>query len=73
MDRRLVDDFRAVVGKHGLVCSPEDLHTYECDGLTNFRVMPQAVLLPANAEVLPAAGGHIIDEGYLAGNWFSGC
>ena len=26
------------------------MKTYECDGLTNFRVLPQAVLLPRSTE-----------------------
>jgi glycolate oxidase len=50
MNPRLLDEFRTVVGEHGLICSAEELHTYECDGLTNFRVLPQAVLLPATTE-----------------------
>jgi glycolate oxidase len=39
-----------VVGERGLISSAEELHTYECDGLTNFRVLPQAVLLPATTD-----------------------
>ena len=50
MNLRLLDEFRAVVGERGLISSAEELHTYECDGLTNFRVMPQAVLLPTTTE-----------------------
>jgi len=50
MDAKLLDEFRAIVGDRGLISSAEGLHTYECDGLTNFRVMPLAVLLPSNAE-----------------------
>src|SRR3974377_1243729 len=50
MDSKLLDNFRAIVGERGLISSDEGLHTYECDGLTNFRVMPQAVLLPASTE-----------------------
>jgi glycolate oxidase len=46
MDRRILDEFRAIVGKDGLITEPEQLHTYECDGLTNFRVLPAAVVLP---------------------------
>jgi len=48
MEKRFLDELRTVVGASGLISSPEELHTYECDGLTNFRVMPQAVLLPSN-------------------------
>lgn len=50
LDSRLIGDFRSVVDQRGLVSSPEELRTYECDGLTNFRVAPLAVLLPVSAE-----------------------
>jgi glycolate oxidase len=49
MDARILRDFRAVVGAGGLITRPEQLATYECDGLTNFRVVPAAVLLPDSA------------------------
>ncbi len=49
---QLLDEFRAVLGERGLISSPAELRTYECDGLTNFRVAPIAVLLPTStAEV----------------------
>jgi glycolate oxidase len=50
VDARILHQLRAIVGERGLICSAADLHTYECDGLTNFRVMPQAVLLPTTAQ-----------------------
>jgi glycolate oxidase len=50
MTAPILNELRAIVSDHGLISSPEELHTYECDGLTNFRVMPAAVLLPANTE-----------------------
>ena len=50
MDARIIEEFRAIVGDEGLISKPEQLHTYECDGLTNFRIMPSAVLLPFSAE-----------------------
>ena len=46
----LLAEFRTVVGDPGLIWSPEELKTYECDGLTNYRVMPLAVLLPTSTE-----------------------
>ncbi len=49
MEARILDQFRAVVGR-GLITEPSQLHTYECDGLTNFRVLPLAVLLPKSTE-----------------------
>src|SRR3979490_559143 len=50
MDVRILEELRAIVDDRGLVSSPEELHTYECDGLVNFRVLPRAVLVPASAE-----------------------
>jgi glycolate oxidase len=49
MDSRILQELRGIVGKRGLISSADELHTYECDGLTNFRVMPQAVLLPVDS------------------------
>jgi glycolate oxidase len=54
VDSRIVQALRAIVGNHGLISSPEELHTYECDGLTNFRVMPLAVLLPSDTQQVQA-------------------
>src|SRR5229473_2420442 len=54
MEKRFLDELRTVVDARGLISSPEELHTYECDGLTNFRVMPLAVLLPSNTHQVQA-------------------
>ena len=54
MNRQLLHELRNIVGERGLISSPGELHTYECDGLTNFRVMPLAVLLPASTEQVQA-------------------
>src|SRR5438045_8222326 len=45
-----LNELRAIVGERGIISSPEELHTYDCDGLTNIRVMPRAVLLPNSTE-----------------------
>ena len=50
MDPSILNEFRSIVGDRGLVSSPEELRTYECDGLTNFRALPAAVLLPDSTE-----------------------
>src|ERR1700694_2947662 len=50
MEARILDELRTIAGDRGLISSPEELHTYECDGLTNFRVLPRAVLLPNSTE-----------------------
>src|SRR6184192_4943526 len=54
MEVRILDEFRTIVGGRGLISSPEELRTYECDGLTNFRVLPRAVLLPSSTEQVQA-------------------
>jgi glycolate oxidase len=54
VDSRILHEFRELVGDRGLIASPEELHTYECDGLTNFRVMPLAVLLPSDTQQVQA-------------------
>ncbi|MGA3194850.1 MAG: FAD-linked oxidase C-terminal domain-containing protein [Terriglobales bacterium] len=54
MDARILNEFRAIVGPSGLITEREQLSTYECDGLTMFRVMPQAVLLPISTEQVQA-------------------
>jgi glycolate oxidase len=54
MKPNVVAEFREIVGGTGVLTAPEDLRTYECDGLTNFRVVPTAVLLPQNAQHVQA-------------------
>src|SRR5439155_13732793 len=48
LEPRVLAELRAIVGDRGLLTEPEDLRTYECDGLTNFRAIPRAVLLPSS-------------------------
>ncbi len=48
----VLHELRAAVGDRGLVAERSQLQTYECDGLTNFRALPGAVVLPrSTAEV----------------------
>ncbi len=54
MQPRVLDAFRSVLGHGGMITDPTQLKTYECDGLTNFRVVPAAVLLPEAAEQVQA-------------------
>ncbi|HEX6985247.1 MAG TPA: FAD-linked oxidase C-terminal domain-containing protein, partial [Planctomycetaceae bacterium] len=51
---RFFDDLRALLGEPNVLVRPEQLRTYECDGLTNFRVVPTAVVLPRTAEQVRA-------------------
>src|SRR5579863_4414833 len=55
MNASLLTELRAITGPRAVITSPEELHTYECDGLTNFRVLPQAVVLPDSAQQVQAA------------------
>jgi glycolate oxidase len=50
MDSAFLEELRHIVGPSGLIVRPDELRTYECDGLTNFRQMPVAVVLPSNGE-----------------------
>jgi len=54
MKPNVVAEFREIVGHTGVLTEREDLRTYECDGLTNFRVVPTAVLLPESAQQVQA-------------------
>jgi len=54
LDTRILNELRAIVGKRALITCAEELHTYECDALTYFRAMPQAVLLPDSTEQVQA-------------------
>jgi glycolate oxidase len=50
MDSGFLDELRRIVGNGGLIVQADELRTYECDGLTNFRTMPIAVVLPSKTE-----------------------
>ncbi|MEZ5100319.1 MAG: FAD-linked oxidase C-terminal domain-containing protein [Thermoleophilia bacterium] len=46
---------RSALGDDGVVSAPEQLRTYECDGLTAYRVVPALVVLPRTTEQVQAA------------------
>jgi glycolate oxidase len=48
--RQLAREIEAIVGPQGLIERPEQLRTYESDGLTAFRQKPELVVLPASTE-----------------------
>lgn len=54
MRAEFVRDVEAVLGAEGVVKEPEQLRTYECDGLTGYRVVPGLVALPRSAEEVQA-------------------
>jgi len=51
---RLAVDSATPTHPTGLITEPTQLRTYECDGLTTFRTLPSAVLLPRTAEQVQA-------------------
>lgn len=46
MSQRIVAELRGIVGDQGIVAEPEQLRTYESDGLASYRVTPALVVLP---------------------------
>jgi len=54
MREQFVSDVQAAIGSAGVITEPEQLRTYECDGLTNHRVVPGLVALPASTEDVQA-------------------
>jgi glycolate oxidase len=52
--REVLKELEGIVGAKGLIRRPEQLATYECDGLTNFREQPDAVVLPTSAAEVQA-------------------
>jgi glycolate oxidase len=60
---RLIERMRSVMGSKGVISDHEELRTYECDGLMNFRVRPSLVVLPETAEQVQEAVKICHDEG----------
>jgi glycolate oxidase len=54
LDPALVREFEAVLDSGQLITGPEQLRTYECDGLTNRRVIPALVAMPASTAQVAA-------------------
>jgi glycolate oxidase len=51
MDRQaLIRRLTEIVGPQGVISEHNQLRTYECDGLANFRVIPSVVVLPETAD-----------------------
>jgi glycolate oxidase len=55
MTPQILAELRSAVGERGLICESNQLQTYECDGLTNFRALPGAVVLPRTTAEVQAA------------------
>ena len=46
----LIQEMTAALGPQGVISERKQLRTYECDGLTGYRVVPGLVVLPEDAE-----------------------
>jgi len=56
MDRQaLIRRLEEIAGPQGVISERNQLRTYECDGLANFRVIPSVVVLPETAGQAQAA------------------
>src|SRR5207245_2020998 len=57
-----IRSLRQAVGERNCITEPEQLRTYECDGLTSFRLTPAVVVLPETTaevvEVVKVARAH---------------
>jgi glycolate oxidase len=62
MEQRIIDAFRRALGAPCVITDPMQLRTYECDGLTNFRVVPALVVIPESAAAVQAAVRICHDE-----------
>ena len=55
---------RAIVPGEGVIADEDELRAYECDGLTAYRAVPMAVVLPSTtAQVVGRAGACATREG----------
>src|SRR5260370_39170044 len=54
MDPEIIARFSAAVGEKNCIREPEQLRTYESDGLASFRATPGIVVLPASTEEVSA-------------------
>src|SRR5262245_35559495 len=46
----LIDELGEVVGAENVLCEPEELLVYECDGLPQHKHAPRAVIFPTSTE-----------------------
>jgi glycolate oxidase len=50
----IVAELRAIVPGEGVIASADELRAYECDGLSAYRSVPMAVVLPSTTEQVAA-------------------
>src|ERR671917_389467 len=60
---RLIQTMEGILGPEGVISEREELRSYECDGLMNYRVIPELVVLPETAEHVQQVVKLCYDEG----------
>src|SRR5919112_1893655 len=60
---RLIREMEGIVGAQGVIHEHEQLRTYECDGLMDYRVIPDLVVLPESAEQVQQVVRICYEEG----------
>ncbi|MDQ3861952.1 MAG: FAD-binding protein, partial [Actinomycetota bacterium] len=64
MDRgQLIQRMQEILGPEGVISEREELRSYECDGLMNYRVIPELVVLPETAEQVQQIVRTCYEEG----------
>ena len=59
----LISAMQDILGEEGVIHEHEQLRTYECDGLMEYRVVPDLVVIPESAEQVQKAVQLCYDEG----------
>src|SRR3712207_2225795 len=59
----LIREMQGILGPEGVISEREQLRSYECDGLMNYRVIPELVVLPETAEHVQQIVKLLYDEG----------
>ena len=59
----LIKTMKSILGPEGVISEREQLRSYECDGLMNYRVIPDLVVLPESAEQVQQIVKTCYDEG----------
>ncbi|MDQ3911217.1 MAG: FAD-binding protein [Actinomycetota bacterium] len=60
---QLIRTMESILGPEGVISDREQLRSYECDGLMNYRVIPDLVVLPENAEQVQQIVTTCYEEG----------
>ncbi|MGI5994730.1 FAD-linked oxidase C-terminal domain-containing protein [Saccharomonospora viridis] len=63
LDATVRSALTAAVGEDNVISDPVALRSYECDGLTGFRVVPELVVLPTDTDGVVAAVRACHDHG----------